>query len=81
MPYIPPDHRSIMTPKVGPIESPGELNFAITGLIKAYIEENGTSYSVFNDIMGALEGAKLEFYRRVVAPYEDSKIKENGDVY
>jgi len=31
--------------------------------------------------MGALEGAKLEFYRRVVVPYEEKKMKENGDVY
>ena len=30
---------------------------------------------------GALECAKLEFARRIVAPYEDAKIKENGDVY
>ena len=29
----------------------------------------------------ALEGAKLEFYRRIVAPYEELKIKENGEVY
>jgi len=31
--------------------------------------------------MGALEGAKLELYRRKVAIYEEEKIKENGDVY
>ena len=30
---------------------------------------------------GALESAKLEFYRRVVAPYEDEKMNLNGDVY
>ena len=41
----------------------------------------GNSYATINDIIGALEGAKMEFYRRVVAPYEDEKIKENGDVY
>ncbi len=31
--------------------------------------------------MGALEGSKLEFYRRIAAPYENKKMKENGDVY
>jgi hypothetical protein len=31
--------------------------------------------------VGALEQAKDEFRRRVVHPYEDLKIKENGDVY
>jgi len=32
------------------------------------------------DVLGALECAKLEFYRRLVAVYEDVKIRENGDV-
>jgi len=41
----------------------------------------GPSYQTINDIIGALEGAKMEFYRRVVVPYEDKKIKDNGDVY
>jgi hypothetical protein len=43
----------------------------------------GTDYNYqrLNDALGALEGAKLEFYRRVVVPYEDWKMTENGDVY
>ncbi len=35
----------------------------------------------FNAVVGALECAKLELYRRMVAPYENGKIAENGDVY
>lgn len=35
----------------------------------------------YADIQGALECCKLEFYRRVAVPYEDRKIKLNGDVY
>lgn len=31
--------------------------------------------------LGTLEAVKQEFYRRVVAAYEDLKIQENGDVY
>lgn len=62
------------------LKTSGELNFAITVLIDEYLgfEYN---YQKINDVMGALEGAKLEFYRRVAAPYEDKKIQENGDVY
>ena len=41
------------------------------------IEKLGT----IGDVVNAMECAKLEFYRRVAAPYEDTKIKENGDVY
>jgi hypothetical protein len=59
----------------------GDLNYLFTREIVEYIETKGLSYRTINDIIGALEGAKLEFYRRVAAPYEDQKIKENGDVY
>lgn len=59
----------------------GELNYAITCLINGYIEEHGKGYSTLNSAIGVLECAKLELYRRIVAPYEDTKIIENGDVY
>jgi len=58
----------------------GELNFLITTFIRDYYLRE-PCYQTINDIVGALEGAKLEFYRRIAAPYEDIKIKENGDVY
>lgn len=64
-----------------PAETSGELNYQITKLIFEYFKGNGGRYQQINDILGALEGAKLEFYRRIVAPYEDKKITENGDVY
>lgn len=58
----------------------GELNYILTLIVREYNNSLG-GYQAVNDILGALEGAKLEFYRRVAAPYEDEKIKENGDVY
>ena len=81
MPYITKDQRKDVE-ETGPYTS-GELNYAITILIKKYIGNRvaGQSYAVFNEIIGALECAKLELYRRLVAPYEDEKIQENGDVY
>lgn len=60
---------------------PGELNYCFTREITQYLQTQGLSYQTINDILGALEGAKLEFYRRVVAPYETKKIQENGDIY
>lgn len=63
------------------IKTAGELNFAFSLLAKSYLDNTEYSYAKMNDVVGALEGAKLEFYRRVAAPYEDEKIKENGDVY
>jgi len=55
----------------------GELNYIITRMLK---ESYPLRYFNLNRAVGVLECAKLEFYRRVVAPYEDTKIEENGDV-
>jgi len=63
------------------IKDAGELNYLITQLCIAYMHDNGKRYQKINDVVGALEGAKMEFYRRYAAPYEDDKINENGDVY
>jgi hypothetical protein len=65
----------------GEIQTSGELNFAITKLIIEYIKDKELCYDELNTIMGVIECVKQEFYRRVVAPYEETKIKENGDVY
>lgn len=79
MPYIKQDQREELKRRYP--DGAGELNYYFTLIIKEYIKNAGLSYQVINDIIGALEGAKLEFYRRVAVPYEDSKIKQNGDVY
>lgn len=78
MPYIEPTDRTRaeLLPR-----TPGELNFAITKIIGDYVALKGVTYTFMNDCLGALEGAKLEFYRRVVTPYEDAKRATNGDVY
>lgn len=86
MPYIKPEVRAQFRKEADgggnpSTITPGELNYELTWKLTKYIEFNGLSYQTINDIIGALESAKLEFYRRVVAPYEDTKINENGDVY
>ena len=62
-------------------DNPGDLNFAITTIVNTYLRRKGLRYEHLNAAIGALECAKLELYRRVAAPYEDTKIAENGDVY
>ena len=63
-------------------ESCGELNYAITRLVDEYlVRAGGVRYAHINEVIGALECAKLELYRRVAAPYEDAKIEDSGDVY
>jgi hypothetical protein len=83
MPYIKAKDRIDLHfgSRIVAITNPGQLNYAFTETIRAYLGNVGTSYQTINDVLGAMSGAKLEFYRRVVAPYEDKKISENGDVY
>lgn len=64
------------------ILGPGELNYLITKIIQKYVDEKGLEkYQFHNDVMGVLSCVKEEWYRRKVSPYEDRKIKENGDVF
>ncbi len=81
MPYITQQDRLALRDPARRPESAGELNYAITTAVLDWIERQGRSYATFNAAIGALECAKLELYRRMVAPYEDTKIAANGDVY
>jgi hypothetical protein len=82
MPYIKAERREqLWNVEYDYPENPGELNYMISQLCSNYWDLIGHKYQTINDIVGALEGAKMEFYRRVAVPYEDQKIKENGDVY
>ena len=62
--------------------SAGELNYVITVAMEEYLRISGDiSYAKLNEVVGVLECAKQEFYRRMATPYENAKIIENGDVY
>ncbi len=80
MPYIEPSEREELA-QGKPILKPGRLNYLLTRLLIQYWRNSPRNYQAINDIIGALEGAKLEFYRRVAVPYENQKIKMNGDVF
>ena len=84
MPYIHPLRRVYFTDAIDSllddISSPGDLNFVVTTLLHGIVKRRGPSYGQYNALIGVLECAKLEFYRRKAAPYEDEKIAENGDM-
>ena len=80
MPYITQDRKTAITFGDMP-ETAGELNYEFTLVAKEYLDRKGISYQHINDVLGALEGAKQEFYRRVAVPYENNKIAVNGDVF
>ena len=81
MPYIDQKARERLG-KDGTPKNAGELNYLVSGLIDNYLSQvTPLSYSTINEAIGVLECAKLEIYRRIASPYEDIKIKSNGDVF
>ena len=80
MPYIKHTDRDRLDAGGEP-ETAGELNYAITRAVDAYLTRKGLNYAHLNEAVGVLECAKLELYRRIAANYEDGKRAENGDVY
>lgn len=90
MPYIEPKNRPKFDLEIENLASKviaegtegraGNLNYSITTLLHKVLDSSRLGYSQYNEIIGMLECAKLELYRRKIAPYEDVKIEENGDV-
>lgn len=80
MPYINGVERANLAAGPTPTTA-GQLNYLITKLCTTYIAQRGKDYDTINTVVGVLESAKLELYRRVAAPYEDARKQENGDVY
>ena len=61
-------------------ELEGVLNYTITRLVTRTLGRTGWRYKFINRAVGVLECVKLEFYRRLAAPYEDKAIENNGDI-
>jgi len=86
MPYIKKENRTKFDiqklQKTGlTCENAGDLNYVLTVIILSYLNKKGLArYQDYNDVLGVLTAIIQELYRRYVAPYEDKKIVENGDV-
>jgi hypothetical protein len=89
MPYIKKEDRERIEGKpfadrlerlIYTIETEGDLNYTITRLCHLFLNKKGEKYSTYNTLIGVLECAKQELYRRKVSNYENKKIMENGDV-
>ena len=81
MPYVNEKVRKALDSGQKP-SSAGELNYVVTKVVDAYlVAKGGLRYAYINEVVGVLECAKLEFYRRVAAKYEKEKMEESGDVY
>lgn len=81
MPYIKRENRESLRDGTRAASNAGDLNYQITLLLDDYLTRRGLNYGNLNELVGVLECAKMELYRRIAVPYEDKKIKENSDVY
>ncbi len=82
MPYIPQKRRYDVIVIGGP-ETPGELNYLLTTSCIEYLDKktNGVyNYTTINEIIGALECCKQEFYRRVAIPLEETAMSTNFEL-
>ena len=85
MPYIKPNRRKVLAPalealirSIDKTKRGAEINYIICKLVYALYADVYTDLSA---AIGDIESAKLEIYRRLLAPMEDRKRKENGEVF
>jgi len=55
----------------------GDLNYILYAFCKRNVKP---SYNNYKNFLGELNEAAEEIRRRLLSPYEDTKIIENGDV-
>lgn len=88
MPYIKPDDRMKFDQPINELVdllgsskgvNVGELNYVISSIVWELFRDK-YCYAEGNAIVGVLECVKQEFYRRQLAPLEDQKQEENGDL-
>lgn len=59
----------------------GVVTYAVYRLVYEWEQaQPGRGYATRAAAMAVLDSAKSEYYRREIAPYEDIKIQENGDI-
>ena len=82
MPYVKQERRPALNEVVdamiiADVKADGDLNYILFKFAKDCIKP---SYNNYKNLLGELNEAAEEIRRRLLAPYEDDKIKENGDV-
>jgi len=87
MPYIKqherPEIDTLLKPFIDHIKSlpledqDGALNYSVTKIIKHVYP---LKYFHINRALGVLTAITQEYFRKIVGPYEEQKISQNGDV-
>ncbi|MBI2588870.1 hypothetical protein HYW35_01515 [Candidatus Saccharibacteria bacterium] len=94
MPYIKKEYRPRLDPHIEALAKEinkineetseghafaGLLDYSCTRLAFKTLPEQ--RYWAYTLVEGVFNGLAKEFYRRVVAPYEDKQMKKRGDIY
>ena len=87
MPYISRQARENIAPYLDPLLAmltlfPADkdaINYIITRIVVQVYAKG--SYEQRSQGAAVLQDAHDEYYRRIMAPYEDKKCQEDGDVY
>ena len=84
-PYILQERREVLDPiirrivqNIDILKRDGELNYVFSRLIASLY---GRTYAEMNSALGLLDAVGKEYYREVVAIYEDEKKAGTGGVY
>jgi hypothetical protein len=82
MPYVKIERRDALNKVVvamseAGVKADGDLNYIIYCFCKYHVKP---SYNNFKNFCGELHQAATEIERRLLAPYEDLKEKENGPI-
>jgi hypothetical protein len=82
MPYVKQERRSDLNKVVvsmidAGVKVDGDLNYILFRFCKHHLSP---SYNNYKNFIGELNETVAEIRRKLLAPYEDEKIKENGDV-
>jgi len=84
MPYIKNEDKHEMSDAINDlkmfIESKGDLNYAICELVGRLIDDDTLSYTKISEWIDGVHDAECELRRRILTPYEVSKMVQNGDV-
>ena len=83
MPYIPKEDRPPLDEIVRALVqaeagTSGRLNYV---LFKFCLSTVKPSYTGYRNFIGELAESAAEIRRRLLSPYEDQKIRENGEVH
>lgn len=82
MPYVKQEKRNRLNEVVEKLKEcevlvDGDLNYILYAFCKRHIKP---SYNNYKNYCGELRQCATEIERRLLGPYEDEKVIENGDV-